>query len=745
VELHAGEFAIKFLDPWRRTVKLSLTAQPRPTISRAIDLVLAAALAAVFVAAGCGGGNSTGSTSSGSSNPPGGASARTGATIYPGTARVPINSTIQFSAFLPGQAGSGFTWSVTGGGSIDSSGVYTAPASPASVTVTATSQGNAAVTGTAAITITAAQGVLVSPAAVAIAAGATQIFTASVNGQSAASVNWKVDGILGGNGVYGTIDSNGSYTAPLTPPPDGAAVITAVTGTGSAAVSGTATAAVVFSNASLSGPYAFSYKGQGSAGFLAAAGSFTAQGSAGSSGQIFGGVEDALGSGTSAAAHTQFSGTFAVTPDGRATAVLDNNVTWQFVLLSNAQGGAARKALLIRFDKSTTGSGTIEVQNPALIAASAFSGNYAFGLSGVDGSGKPLDIAGRFYADGVATIPLGSAVQDVNDNGTTTLALTAGSLGDKSLQGSFLMDSTLPGSGRGTVSLTSDNGILAASGTSVTLQFAFYMVDNTHLKLVETDNKAALAGDFYSAANTPADGSFTAASALPTGNYVFTAGGVSTNGAYASGGIFNSNGASAITGVFDINGGITDIRLNSSLAGSSYTADSNSGRVALRLFGNGATANFVGYPVAFNSPSGTVRMLELIELDKNVIASGTAVPQTATNPLQGNYALNLAGIPWPKNGAIEQDIVGQLTTIGSTSFTGTVDVNNFAQPAATPNVPLTSTTAIVGAAANGRGTVTLATNVTSLSLAYYIIDDSDALLLEVDGARAATGLVSRQF
>ncbi len=724
-------------------MRLSLKAGPRTRAT--IEVVLAATAAAILFLAGCGGNNSTSSSSLGGSNRSGNAISGSAVTIYPATVSVPINGTIQFSAYLPSQPSATFNWSVTGGGAIDSTtGVYTAPGSPASVTVTAISQGSAGLTGTATITVTAPQGVLVSPAAAAISAGAAETFSATVNGQAATGVIWQVNGTTGGDGVHGTIDSTGYYTAPLTPPPGGSAVITAVTGAGSATVSGTATATVVFSNASLAGPYAFSYKGDDSSGFLGVAGSFTTQGSTGSSGQILNGVEDSINSGTGAATHSQFSGTFTVNPDGRTTVTLTDNVTWQFTLLSNPQGGAAREAVLIRFDKSATGSGTIEAQNPSLLAASAFSGNYAFGLSGMDGTGKPLAIAGRFYADGVTTIPLGSAIQDVNDNGSTTLSTTttSGAVGDTSLQGSFLMDAALPDSGRGTVSLTSDNTIF---GGSLTLQFAFYMVDNTHLKVVEIDDKAVLAGDFYSAANTPADGSFTAESALPKGNYAFTASGISANGAYASGGIFNSNGTNAITGVLDVNNGIADIQLNGNLAGSSYSMDSNSGRVAFVLMVNGAQANFVGYPVAFNGASGPVRMFELIELDKNSIATGIAIAQTSTNSLQGNYALNLAGVSGPKNGAVEQDVIGHITTLGNTSFSGTLDINNFALTTTTLAAPLTIATAIVTSASNGRDTAMLVTNVASFSLAYYIIDDNNALLLETDGARVMTGLVSRQF
>ena len=57
--------------------------------------------------------------------------------------------------------------------------------------------------------------VSVSPGQAAIVSSATHVFTASVTGDSAnAGVNWKVDGIAGGNSSVGTITANGTYTSP---------------------------------------------------------------------------------------------------------------------------------------------------------------------------------------------------------------------------------------------------------------------------------------------------------------------------------------------------------------------------------------------------------------------------------------------------------------------------------------------------------------------------------------------------
>ncbi len=60
--------------------------------------------------------------------------------------------------------------------------------------------------------------VSVSPTGASVRAGATQPFTAAVAGTTDESVNWSVNGVLGGNATVGTVSSNGVYTAPTTVP-----------------------------------------------------------------------------------------------------------------------------------------------------------------------------------------------------------------------------------------------------------------------------------------------------------------------------------------------------------------------------------------------------------------------------------------------------------------------------------------------------------------------------------------------
>jgi hypothetical protein len=46
---------------------------------------------------------------------------------------------------------------------------------------------------------------------------------------------------------------------------------------------------------------------------------------------------------------------------------------------------------------------------------------------------------------------------------------------------------------------------------------------------------------------------------------------------------------------------------------------------------------------------------------------------------------------------------------------------------------------------DGRGTLTLDTKSDSYSLAYYVVDSTQALAIETDGQRVATAIIARQF
>src|SRR6202163_4347913 len=135
-----------------------------------------------------------------------------------------------------------------------------------------------------------------------------------------------------------------------------------------------------FTNANLSGPFAFSYTGSDGAGFLAVAGSFQADGN----GHITSGTQD-INSGFAISTNAAISGTYTVRADGRGSATLNSpagNTTIDFVLVATGH------ALVTRFDTAATGSGTIDQQTPAAFSNAALAGSFAFSLAGIDAVGK---------------------------------------------------------------------------------------------------------------------------------------------------------------------------------------------------------------------------------------------------------------------------------------------------------------------------------------------------------------------
>ena len=164
--------------------------------------------------------------------------------VNPATASVPTNGTQQFTATgldqfaQPLSPQPTFTWSVSGGGGISSSGLFTAGSTAGGpFTVTAA---NGTVSGTASVTVTAPPvltTITISPASATVQTGQTQQFTATGRDQFGLLVSpqptftWSVIGV-------GGISSSGLFTAGLTA--GGPFAVTATSG----AVSGTASVTV---------------------------------------------------------------------------------------------------------------------------------------------------------------------------------------------------------------------------------------------------------------------------------------------------------------------------------------------------------------------------------------------------------------------------------------------------------------------------------------------------------------------
>jgi hypothetical protein len=133
----------------------------------------------------------------------------------------------QFSATVTGSSNTGVTWTASAG-TIDSTGLYTAPATvttaPQNVTVTATSLADPGMAASVSVSVHIVV-TLNGSATDTIGVGANRQFTASVTGNSNQSVNWSVSSGAGN----GTIDqTTGLYIAPQTVPSPATVTITGV-------------------------------------------------------------------------------------------------------------------------------------------------------------------------------------------------------------------------------------------------------------------------------------------------------------------------------------------------------------------------------------------------------------------------------------------------------------------------------------------------------------------------------------
>jgi hypothetical protein len=176
-------------------------------------IFLFASLALCAICTSCGG-----STASGPPPP-------VTVSVMPNSAKPYQGESVQFNAVVENAATS-VTWQVSqvpsGNspvGTIDSTGLYTAPASvptQPTVTVIAVLQSDPTKTGSASVTIlslSSIQGPLtLSPALSSVTTSQSVQLNVLTAGVSNSDVNWAVDGVANGSAVLGTISAAGDYT-----------------------------------------------------------------------------------------------------------------------------------------------------------------------------------------------------------------------------------------------------------------------------------------------------------------------------------------------------------------------------------------------------------------------------------------------------------------------------------------------------------------------------------------------------
>ena len=479
-----------------------------------------------------------------------------------------------------------------------------------------------------------------------------------------------------------------------------------------------------FTNASLINNYAFFYQGSDAFGnALAASGELVADGQ----GHITSGLIDIdiFNSLPIVAAQILSTSTYSVNADGQTSVTLNLNgavsITLQLTLASSAHG------LITQFDFNGSGSGTIDAQNAAQLST-ALTGNFAINVSGVDGGFEETTIGGNLLVNTGGAILAGQSVWDVAEAGFPIDS------DDTGVNGSLTPDAL--NAGHGTISISSPTANINGSP----LIFSYYVVDTTHLKIIEIDNAFFTAGEAFAAPG--------ASTQLANASYAYTASGESSHlTPQATGGVFVSNGSGGITGgVQDLNrNGSGSNHIKQTLQASTATPDANLARIDLILNANGTKFEYAAYPTL----DGRVLLSEID--GKQAVASGTAFQQGAVNPVEGSFAINLSGLAVNKSADFAQDIVGQVTIASGGATTGTLQINNAGViPPTVPNVVLDSKSmlAALDSPTTGRGNpFTLESTElgsSGFTLSYYVVDDSTVLLLEMDGLRVTTGLMLKQ-
>src|SRR5215472_3662753 len=656
--------------------------------------LFAAALLSLAALAGCGGGSSK------STGP-----MKVNVTITPSgnPVIVGVNLTQQFTASVSGISNQAVTWSVSGSsctgsacGTISSTGLFTAPATPptnpSTVTVTATSQVETKQFRSINVRIV---DILVSvlPSSALVALNGTQQFTASSN--PAAPVTWSISGNACSPSVScGTVSSSGLYTAPASLPNPTTVTLTAASTAEGTAMGGALITLLPANSSRLKGNYAFHFSGFDSGGAVYAAGTFFSDGL----GNISAGVEDVNGS---AGVQSQaFTGTYNVGPNNLGALTL--NVTGGSTSTYDLAIGSSGEIIFIESDSSgTRGSGIIDKADPTQFFNSKIAGPYVMGLFGSDQAGKRVGLAGLFVTDGAS--PNGTVISgslDINDAGTAA--------SNSSLTGTY----AVAPNGRGTMTVTAG---------STTYNFRFYVVSASELFIVSTDTVSStnprVGGPVVGQSGTVFNNSFF------NGNAVFNMSGVNASAAsVVAVGILATDGNGNVTSssMFDENNA-GQILSQQALAGN-YSVASN-GRGTISLTGNGAPASsFVLYTITNNKGF-------LLDMSSSDALSGFLEPQITGNTgvfspatLQGAFITGTTATS--VTGA--STLSGVFTCDGSSSISGTEDETT--PSGNTSNQALAATYTV---ASNGRGTMSV-TAPAAISRVLYVVNGSKFVTIESD-------------
>jgi hypothetical protein len=422
-------------------------------------------------------------------------------------------------------------------------------------------------------------------------------------------------------------------------------------------------------------------------------------------------------------------GSYFLGADGRGTITINtadldvgqNGVeTFSLVFLS------ASHSLIAQNGAAASATGSMDLQT----AVAPPSGGYAFVVRGTDvASQSPTSFGGVFNIDSPNAISGNGSIADQNLAGTLTQR--------QSLSGTLSAPDSF---GAVTFQLT-------AGFATGPILFTGYIVDATHIQLVESDNSG---GAGYGSTGGiaigqgSATGTFTDVSSF-TGTYVFAIAGTDLSGftpdTFASVGLFTADGAGNFTnGYTDMllqqNGaqGNAGAQISGSFTGTYSVDTKGTGRVRAPLSHFVPVPHPAIHPLLFFYLTGNGNPPLILDggdtsvnLDYPSLGTGSAYPQSASSlSFSGEYGLAF----FQQNGE-ESNGTGQITVSSSDStVSGSLDVNSGFNP--TFNNPVTGTFQPI---LNGQFAGTLSSLVFDFSpfaADFYVVDANHGFFVETD-------------
>jgi hypothetical protein len=442
--------------------------------------------------------------------------------------------------------------------------------------------------------------------------------------------------------------------------------------------------------------------------------------------------------------------------DGRGTLTLNpNNDTdigpesFSIVFLSSSQ---ALITPLPTNNLSVSGTGTMDLQASA---PSAPSGGFAFVVSGLDiPKSLPLAFGGVFNIDSPGTISgKGSVTDEIVSNRVPVTGV--------SLSGTVTAPDQF---GAVTLNLTAGFG---QNGNPQPVQFTGYMVDSSHMKIIETDAFEGATSPFGVTAGLAigqgsATGTFTDKTTFSPATYVFNILGTDLSNFNLSPATLTSVGLFTVDGSGNLNNGFTDtfLALNtfqgtvnvpqqgaqiSAAFNGTYTVDSSgTGRASLTLENFNPNPKKGYDPVLFFYLTGTGSentplILQAGDAQYPSLGAGIAYPQSTTAAaFNGNYGFSFTQ---EQTGSLENDGTGQFNANATTTppaLSGVADVNfDFGENPAQPFTGIFATPVLTGPFAGtlvgtNNNVVSSVAFSPQIAVDYYTIDQGHGFFVETD-------------